>query len=240
MEKLRAGAQRMGLTLGPQQIGGFELYFKELVAWNHRVNLTAITDRDRVQTLHFLDSLTVALALDGAPQASIRVLDVGSGGGLPGIPLKLLYPDIRLTLVEATMKKARFLTHVADALETEIEVLCTRAEVLGHDPEHREGYDLVLSRAVAPLPTLVELTLPFCRTGGMAIALKKGDIEPEMLAAAAAIDMLGGTIREPRRLSLPELGDDRCLIIIDKVAPTPLRYPRRTGIPKKRPLKAAA
>ena len=242
MEKLIAGAKRLGIELSPEQIGQFELYFRELVAWNNRINLTGITDRDQVQTRHFLDSLTVVLAFGERPPQSARVLDVGSGAGLPGIPLKVLYPDIRLTLLESTMKKARFLAHLAGVMGTpDIEVLCHRAEELGHDAEHRERYAVVLSRAVAPLPTLVELTMPFCRIGGIVVAQKKGRVAPEVEQASFGVEALGGRIRELLPISVQELGDDqRALVIIEKFAPTPARYPRRAGIPQKRPLRAAA
>ena len=238
MEKLIAGATRLGITLSPGQIGQFERHYSELVAWNRRLNLTAIVDRDQVQLRHFLDSITVAQALGGRA----RVLDVGSGAGLPGIPLAILSPDIHLTLLESIAKKANFLAHVARTLEIpHVRVICRRAEDLGHDAEHRERYDAVLSRAVAPLATLVELTLPFCSMGGIVVAQKKGDIVEEMERAMFGIQALGGRIRESRPVLVPELAaDGHCLVVIEKVAPTPARYPRRPGVPQKRPLTAAA
>jgi 16S rRNA (guanine527-N7)-methyltransferase len=237
MEKLIAGAQKLGLQLSPKQIGQFEIYYQELVDWNRKVNLTSITGYEEVQVSHFLDSLTVTLALRLPEGKGMPVIDVGTGAGLPGIPLRILLPGIKLTLLEATAKKAKFLYHLTARLGLEdVEVVVGRAEEVAHDAKYREKFSLVLSRAVAPLPTLTELALPFCTVGGKLIAQKKGEIDLELSRASGAITVLGGQLREVKAVALEEFADKRWLVVIDKVAPTPLEYPRRPGMPKKRPI----
>jgi len=236
MERLVVGAKRLGFDLSPGQLESFQVYYEELVQWNKRVNLTAITDYERVQTSHFLDSLTVALFLDDLPTP---VLDVGTGAGFPGIPAKILLPRIRLSLVEATAKKAAFLNHLVDRLGLEgVEVVTARAEELAHDARYRETFDVVLSRGVARLDTLAELALPFCMCGGAFVAQKKGKVDAEVDAASAVIGILGGRLREVRRIAVEELDEERALVVIDKCTGTPQAYPRRAGIPQKRPIRA--
>lgn len=235
MEKLEAGAKKLGLELTPEQLERFDAYHHELVDWNQRINLTAITDYDEVQLKHFLDSLTVALVW--RPAKGNAVIDVGTGAGMPGIPLKIAFPDIKLVLLEATAKKVSFLHHITQKLGLDdVEIIVGRAEEVAHVPQYRERFELVLSRAVAPLPTLVELTLPFCALGGSFIAQKKGGVDDEVAQADEAISTLGGRLRELKRIELDEFADERCLIIIDKIAPTPEQYPRRPGVPGKKPL----
>ncbi|MBE9505263.1 MAG: 16S rRNA (guanine(527)-N(7))-methyltransferase RsmG [Chloroflexi bacterium] len=239
MEQLAAGAARLGYPLTPAQLSLFETYRTELMVWNEHTNLTSITDDAEVETRHFLDSLTVVLALDAAEAASpgLRILDVGSGAGCPGVPLRIVLPQARVSLLEATGKKVRFLRHLVTVLGLpDMELLQGRAEDLGRLPPHREAFPLVVSRAVAPLATLVELCLPFCSVGGSFVALKKGDITREIQEACAAIRLLGGD--KPRIINVPLSlpGNDRCLVSIRKIAPTSDRYPRRPGIPAKRPL----
>jgi len=235
MEKFNSGARKLGLELTPTQLEQFDTYYQELVDWNKRVNLTAITDYEEVQIKHFLDSLTITLAWQQA--ISNTVLDVGTGAGIPGIPLKIVFPDIKLVLLEATAKKAAFLYHIKHKLGLDdVEIVVGRAEELAHLVQYRERFELVLSRAVAPLPALVELVLPFCALGGKFIAQKKGTIGEEISRAARAIELLGGNLREVKRIDLEEFADERWLVVIDKVSPTPAQYPRRPGIPAKRPL----
>jgi 16S rRNA (guanine527-N7)-methyltransferase len=238
MEKLKSGAQKLGLHLSTEQLEQFSIYYYELIDWNQRINLTSITVYEAVQVGHFLDSLTVTTVLKRPPGAeSFSVIDVGTGAGLPGIPLRIVLPGIRLVLLEATAKKAKFLNHLTARLGLDnVEVVVGRAEGVAHDARYRERFDLVLSRAVAPLPALVELTLPFCAPGGSFVAQKKGDIGVELKSATRAITALGGNLREVKAVDLAEFGDERCLVVIDKIKPTPPEYPRRPGIPAKRPI----
>ena len=169
MKKCIAGAAKLGIELNARQVQQFELYYQELIEWNKKFNLTAITDYSGVQIKHFLDSLTITLALpkEELERPDFNIIDIGTGAGFPGVPLKILFPHLRLVLTEPTVKKTVFLHHIIHRLElAKIEVMNNRAEELAHWPSHREQFALVVSRAVAALPTLVELTLPFCQIGG--------------------------------------------------------------------------
>ncbi len=238
MEKLIAGARKLGLHLSPEQLEQFSVYYRELIEWNQRMNLTSITDYEEVQVRHFLDSLTVTLALK-RPLGGVgfRLIDVGTGAGLPGIPLKILLPDIELVLLDSTARKAGFLHHLKHKLTLDnVEIVVGRAEDVAHKAQYREKFDLVVSRAVSPLPTLTELTLPFCAIGGSFVAQKKGAIDAEISKAGRAINLLGGSLREVKSIDLEEFADERWLVIIDKILPAPPQYPRRPGIPAKRPI----
>lgn len=238
LEKLTRGARELGLVLTPEQVQKFQLYYEELVEWNKRANLTAITDYEGVQLKHFLDSLTLIPALQDVSWAGedVSVLDVGTGAGVPGIPLKVFLSRIRLVLLDSVAKKTAFLQHLVDKLGLDhVQVLTGRAEEIAHQSDYREKFDLVLSRALSRLSTVAELALPFCRCGGFFIAQKKRPIEEELGQAAKAIDVLGGRVKEVRNVDL-ECLEHRCLVIVEKVSSTPQRYPRRTGVPAKRPL----
>ncbi len=235
MDILKSGAQKLGINLTPAQLERFEAYYRELIDWNQRMNLTSITGYEEAQIKHFLDSISIIQAISKAQ--SLRVIDVGTGAGLPGIPLKIVLPDMKLTLLEATAKKTKFLHHIIDKLGLkDVNIVTGRAEEVGHNPEYRERYDLVLSRAVAPLPALVELTLPFCGVGGNFIAQKKGDIIREMERARKVVSLMGGIFKEVKSVSLEESDDRRYLIVIEKLEPSPAEYPRRPGIPAKKPI----
>lgn len=234
----------MGLELNEENLRAFETYYGELVAWNEKFNLTAITDYDQVQIKHFLDSLTCLLADEDftrtiCQQRGVRAIDIGAGAGFPGLPLKIVCPGLRLTLLEATGKKVGFLEHVVSRLGlVGVEVIKGRAEELGRDAVHREHYDLALARAVAALPVLVEYALPFCRLGGLFVAQKGAEADAEARAAKGAIGTLGGALRRVVHLELPHLDEARSLVVIEKIAHTPEKYPRRPGIPSKRPLQS--
>lgn len=228
--------QLLGLTLTQQQSEAFHLYHKELVSWNTRFNLTAITDSEGVQVRHFLDSLSCLMAIGEIRQGQ-SLIDVGSGAGFPGLPLKIVVPGLRLTLLEATGKKTDFLRHIVDMLELRhVTVIHARAEQAGQDPFHREAYDWVTARAVAAMPTLVEYLMPFCRLGGHCLAQKGEDAAAEVSMADSAIRLLGGRLNRLVPVELPGLAETRHLVIIDKVARTPDKYPRPSGRPAKRPL----
>jgi 16S rRNA (guanine527-N7)-methyltransferase len=235
MELLEAGTRKLGIRLTERQIDRFEIFYKELVDWNSRFNLTRITDYDGIQVKHFLDSLTVVSVWQPRNDS---VIDVGSGAGMPGLPLKIVYPEIKISLLEATGKKAEFLKYMIGLLELEsIVVINGRAEELAHDPKYRGKFDIVLARAVGELATLVELTLPFCRTGGIFISSKKGDITEEIEQAQKAISLLGGKLIDNKKVELTEFNDERRLVVIEKIDDTPAKYPRRPGMPEKRPIK---
>ena len=239
MQKLIDGAQKLGINLNDKQITQFKLYYQELVSWNKKFNLTTITDYQEVQIKHFLDSLTVTLALtkEELRQPGFSIIDIGTGAGFPGIPLNIFLPESRLVLLDSKAKKATFLQHIIEQLElSHAEVVVGRAEEIAHQPLFRQNFTLVVSRAVASLPTLVELALPFCQIGGEFVAQKKGEIEQEVVQASKAIEALGGKLKQVKKIELEELSDERYLVIIDKICPSPEKYPRHPGTPMRRPL----
>ncbi len=227
----------MGIGLDASQMDQFECFYREMADWNRRINLTSVTEREEVQTRHFLDSLTVSAAISSPALTGAKLLDVGSGAGLPGIPLAIAHPGLNVTLLEATGKKAAFLEHVTGELQLgNTRVLTGRAETLARDASLRERFDVVVSRAVARLPILIELALPFCRTGGIVIAQKARGADREIEDARTAIGLLGGSLRDIAGVTVPESGVRRLLVTIEKLSSTSDRYPRRPGIPSKRPL----
>lgn len=225
----------LGVRLTERQLEALRWFAGELIDWNRRVNLTAVTDPAEIDIKHFLDSLTCLLAMGERPAG--RVVDVGTGAGFPGLPLKIVSPQLRLTLVEATGRKLDFCRHVMEGLGLEgVELVHARAEDAGQQPEHRQAYDWALARAVAAMPVLVEYLLPLLRLGGQAV-IQKGEAGPvEAQAAEKALRVLGGAIRQVRPVELPGVVEQRYLIVIEKVAATPAAYPRRSGVPTKRPL----
>ena len=240
MHLLAEGARTLGILLTNTQLEQFEVYHRELEEWNRHVNLTSITGYEEAQVKHFLDSLTVCLAFgDGRelPSGNIRVVDVGSGAGLPGLPLKLAFPGIELHLVESVGKKTAFLEHIAETLSLEgVYVHKGRAEALAREVDLRETFDLALVRGLAKLSLLLEFSLPFCRTGGLVVALKHGGLDSEMDEAEFGLSELGGRQAGEFPVTLDGLTDNRVVVAFQKAAPTPDRYPRRVGIPAKRPL----
>jgi 16S rRNA (guanine527-N7)-methyltransferase len=237
LEPLVKGAREMGIPLTPPQVAAFQRCYRELVDWNERFNLTAITDWEGVLIRHFLDSLSCLKAIPQEALNGARVIDVGTGAGFPGIPLKIVCPTMRLTLLEATGKKVSYLEHLVEQLALEdVCAIHARAEELGHDPRHRERYDWALARAVAEMPTLLEYLLPLARVGGAVLAQKGERAGAEMQNAEAALNTLGGRTRKLVPVELHGLAETRYLIVVDKVAATPEKYPRRPGMPKKRPL----
>ena len=251
MEVLSEGAKNLGLYPSSRHLALFERYYQELTAWNQRFNLTAITGYQQVQRRHFLDSLSCLVAfprtsdVDTIPNAvplqmiarPLWLLDVGSGAGFPGLPIKLMLPDAKLTLIEATQKKVTFLKHMVQVLGVaDVEVLHARSEDVAHLPEHRERYDVVVARAVAHLSVVAEYCLPFCCLGGRVIAPKGEGASAEAREAEMALETLGGSLVAIKPVVLPDWDTERYLVVVDKVAPSPDKYPRRAGMPSKRPL----
>jgi len=237
MELLETGASKLGIHLCESQLNQFRQYYRVLEHWNSRVNLTSVTGWRDVQKKHFLDSLSVKIAVPEGILESGRFIDIGSGGGFPGMPLKIAFPLSRATLIDSTAKKTAFLIHLKKILKlSNIDVLTNRAESLAHDLELRETFDLVLARGVANMSTLAELTLPYCKTGGIVIAQKKIGVEEEIRQAQHAIETMGGILKEMREIFLDDLRDYRCLVVLKKISPTPVRFPRRPGMPAKRPI----
>ena len=239
MEKLVQGAKKLGIMLDAKQVKQFVLYYKELIAWNKRINLTRIIDYAEAQVRHFLDSLTITLALsqEEMKKPDFNLIDLGTGAGFPGVPLKIALCEPRLVLIDSNIKKTAFLRHVVQKLELDnVEIIHGRAEEIGHQERYREQFDLVVSRAVASLPILLELALPFCRIGGKFVAQKKGEFNQELQKANKAINILGGKLNEVKNVGLEEFGDERCLVIFAKISSTPEKYPRRPGMPERRPI----
>ena len=239
MELLAQSAPELGLSLDDAQLEQFEIYHRELADWNTRMNLTSVIDYTEVQVKHFLDSLTVLPALGTPLAAGTRIADVGAGAGFPGLPLKLVCPDISLTLVESTGKKAVFLRHVVETLALSgVEVLTGRAEELGRSPELRAAFDVTLARGLARLPTLLEYTLPFTRLGGQVAAWKHGGdgLKTELDSARNALRLLGSRVRSIHSVRATGLEDNRVVMVIEKTGETPDDYPRRNGVPRKQPL----
>ena len=236
MEKLAQEFQSLtGGTLTASQLAALEIYHQELIDWNKIHNLTAIREPEQARVKHFLDSLSACLVMKGSNLE--RVIDVGTGAGFPGLPLKILYPQMHLTLVESIGKKANFCEHVVAKLGLErVDVLQMRAEELGQLTAHREHYDWALARAVALMPVLLEYLLPLVKVGGSVLAMKGEGGPAETQAAEKAARLLGGHLRQLMPLTLPGVVEERYLVVVDKVAATPQKYPRRVGIPAKRPL----
>jgi 16S rRNA (guanine527-N7)-methyltransferase len=227
-------ARIMGVVLSPGQVAQFDTYCRELIAWNKRTNLTRITAETDIYVKHFLDSLSCLAATPALPST---LIDVGTGPGLPGLALKIAQPHIKLTLVESAQKKVDFLRHIVQRLDLkQVVILPNRAEEVGQNPEHRERYHLAVARAVAPLAVLAEYLLPLLHIGGTMLAQKGGDPSDEVTAAARVINLLGGRHHQTLPVSVPHLEANRHLVVVKKINPTPEQYPRRPGIPAKKPI----
>ena len=231
--KLERDSASLGVELDSARLDRFRLYHRELARWNSRMNLTSVTGWEDVVETHFLDSLALAGALPSEIRAARNFVDIGAGAGFPGIPMKIAFPGLAGLLVDATARKAEFLRNLVAALElSDMEVRQGRAETLGRCEGIREGFDMVFARAVAPMPALAELTLPFCKAGGVAALHKTRAASDEIAAARRAIETMGGEIRD----IVSAGGDNKVIVIIDKVGAAPANYPRRPGIPSKRPI----
>jgi 16S rRNA (guanine527-N7)-methyltransferase len=250
MDSLASGARALlNLELTPAQLAAFQTYADELRAWNDKFNLTAIKDSDGIQIKHFLDSLSILKTLPRLPTSELRpltsdfqpptkLIDIGTGAGFPGLPLKIVCPQLQLTLVEATRKKATFCEHVVGTLKLSgVTVVAARAEEMGRDPAHREQYDWAVARAVAEMPALAEYLLPLVKLGGRAVAQKGEGAPGETQAAEGAIKRLGGELEQLIPVELPGIVETRYLVVLKKIAATPPAYPRRPGVPAKSPLR---
>lgn len=219
------------ISITDKQLSKFSLYADLLKEWNQKMNLTAITDDEGIAVKHFIDSITVLQSCD------IRgsVIDIGTGAGFPGIPLKIMQPDISLTLLDSLNKRLVFLSEVCSKIEIDAEIVHSRAEEGALKSQYREKYDIAVSRAVANLPALCEYCIPYVKTGGVFISLKGPDGENELSASENAIKVLGGKVENVRGLVLPD-NSSRTMIMIRKISPTPGKYPRRGQKINKNPL----
>ncbi|HLR34644.1 MAG TPA: 16S rRNA (guanine(527)-N(7))-methyltransferase RsmG [Tissierellales bacterium] len=235
VDTLIEGVDELNLSISNDEIEKFIIYKKLLKEWNEKINITAITRDEEIDIKHFLDSLTplsTKLFDD-----SIKIIDVGTGGGFPGIPLKILENDIKLVLLDSLNKRIKFLNEVINQLNLkDVKTFHGRAEDFGKDPVYREKFDISISRAVASLNILSEYCLPFVKIGGYFIAMKGSSIDEEVDEAVNAIETLGGRIEEKQFITLPNSNIEHSLIIIKKIKPTPKKYPRMAGSPKRMPL----
>lgn len=226
------------IFLSERQLNQFYLYYELLIKWNEVMNLTTITEMDQVVTKHFIDSLSLIKIVDNLASAGFSIIDVGTGAGFPGIPLKIAFPNIKITLLDSLNKRVKFLDEVIGKLNLEdIETVHGRAEDLGSDKKYRENFDLCVSRAVANLSTLLEYCLPFVKKDGLFVSYKSGKIEEELNQAKGALKTLGGALENTISFQLPRADGERCLIKIRKVDNTSKKYPRKAGLPSKEPLR---
>ncbi|GBG97159.1 16S rRNA (guanine(527)-N(7))-methyltransferase RsmG [Lactococcus termiticola] len=226
---------KFNIVLTDQQKADFELYFKLLVEWNEKMNLTAITDEEEVYLKHFYDS--VAPVLYGLiKNEPVRLLDIGAGAGFPSLPMKILCPELQVTIIDSLNKRINFLTHLTDSLNMEnVSLLHGRAEDFGQNSNYRGQFDLVTARAVARLNVLSELTLPFLKKEGRLLSLKAAQFDEELVEAKNAIALLGAKFEEQIDYSLPD-ESERHIAVISKKKETPNKYPRKAGTPNKKPL----
>jgi 16S rRNA (guanine527-N7)-methyltransferase len=236
MKELALHAQNLfGIRLNASQQAALERYEQELLSWNQRMNLTAIREPEKIRIKHFLDSFSCLCAMRDTPME--RVVDIGTGAGFPGLPLKIILPAMQLTLAESVGKKVEFCQHIVQILALDgVEIIQERAENLGQLPKYREQFDWAIARAVATLPTLMEYLLPMTHVGGAILAMKGENGPAEVHAAEHATRVLGGHLRKLIPITLPGVVEERYLIVVDKVAATPHTYPRRVGVPTKKPL----
>ena len=233
--QMKSSAKEIGVELSLEQITKFYKYYQLLIEWNKKINLTAITEISEVISKHFIDSIAILPILEQGKGLSL--LDLGTGAGFPGVPLKIAEPSFKVDLVDSLRKRTDFLTMLISELELkEIKAIHSRAEELGKVKEHRENYDVVSSRAVAKLSILSEYCLPFVKVGGKFISLKGPKAADEVKEAEQALEELGGKVQSIKELVLPATEEKRTILVIEKIKNTPDKYPRKAGIPTKRPL----
>lgn len=233
-EKLKKECERMQIDIKENQIEKFYIYMNLLLEWNQKINLTAITDCDEIIIKHFIDSLTICKYL----KKDSSVVDVGTGAGFPGIPLKIIREDLNIILVDSLNKRIRFLEEVIEKLKLEnIKAIHSRAEEFGRNIKYREKFDYATSRAVANLSTLSEYLIPLVKIKGKVISMKGSTIDEELEESKKAINVLGGKVLEIDEFNLPSSDIKRNVVIIEKIKNTPNKYPRKAGTPAKEPIK---
>ncbi|HEY8499624.1 MAG TPA: 16S rRNA (guanine(527)-N(7))-methyltransferase RsmG [Clostridia bacterium] len=231
---LKSCSKSLGIILSDEQTDLFSRYLFELMEWNKKFNLTAIKEEKEIVLKHFIDSIS---AVPFFPKDASCMIDVGSGAGLPGIPIKIVLKDLAVTLLDSLEKRVNFLNHIIRYHSYEnTTAIHNRAEELAHAGKHREAYDIGISRAVAPLSVLCEYVIPFVKIGGYFIAMKGSDIQDELKASEKAVNVLGGSIEDVNNFLLPGTEIKRHLILIKKIRQTPTMYPRKSGKPSKSPL----
>ncbi|OIJ17000.1 16S rRNA (guanine(527)-N(7))-methyltransferase RsmG [Anaerobacillus alkalilacustris] len=227
--------EEKGISLNDTQMEQFNTYFQELVEWNNKMNLTAITDEDGVYLKHFYDSISAAFYQDFSKP--FHLVDVGAGAGFPSIPIKICFPHLKVTIVDSLNKRISFLQHLVNSLGlSDVSLFHDRAETFAKKKEHREKYDLVIARAVARMPVLAELCLPLAKVGGSFLAMKGPEVVNEITDAKKAIATLGGEVVANESLLLPFEESTRHFVFIEKRKTTPKHYPRKPGTPNKQPL----
>lgn len=227
---------KIGIDLSDEQMTQFKIYYELLVEWNQKINLTAITELEEVYLKHFYDSITLATTLDLGKEY-YSLCDVGAGAGFPSIPIKIVYPNLKISIVDSLNKRIKFLTLLCDELKLEnVNLYHDRAETFGQNKAHRETYDFVTARAVARLNVLSELCIPLVKKNGQFLALKAAKSEEEVQESKKAIATLGGKLADEIEISLPFSEDKRYIVVIDKKKETPNKYPRKPGTPNKKPL----
>lgn len=235
MEALQRRAEQIGISLSERQLQQFQCYYEQLIEKNKVMNLTAITEYEEVVNKHFIDSILLGTVMKLSERK--RVIDVGTGAGFPGIPLKIVYPELQITLLDSLNKRVKFLNEIIAKLElTDIQAVHSRAEDLAQDTAHRQQYDICVSRAVANLATLSEYCIPFVRQGGYFVSYKSTQIEDELKQARKAVQVLGGTIEQIETVQLPETEIERQFVLIHKTGKTPKQFPRKAGTASKTPI----
>lgn len=235
MERLQSKAEQLGIRLSEKQLEQFQCYYERLIEKNKVMNLTAITEYEEVVDKHFVDSILLGSVKELSEKK--RVIDVGTGAGFPGIPLKIVYPELEITLLDSLNKRVKFLNEVIEELGlTGIQAVHSRAEDLAQDAVHRQQYDICVSRAVANLATLSEYCIPFVKQGGYFISYKSTQIEEELKQAKKAVQVLGGTLEQIETVQIPETTIERQFVMIRKSGTTPKKFPRKAGTASKTPI----
>lgn len=235
MERLQSKAEQLGIRLSEQQLEQFQCYYERLIEKNKVMNLTAITEYEEVVDKHFVDSILLGSVKELSGKK--RVIDVGTGAGFPGIPLKIVYPELEITLLDSLNKRVKFLDEVIEELGlTGIQAVHSRAEDLAQDAAHRQQYDICVSRAVANLATLSEYCIPFVKQGGYFISYKSTQIEEELKQAKKAVQVLGGTLEQIETVQIPGTTIERQFVMIRKTGTTPKKFPRKAGTASKTPI----